>query len=120
MSMQELICIGCPLGCLMTVEINGEDISVSGNTCPRGKIYANKEIISPMRAVTSSVKVNNGVIACVSVKTECDIPRDKIFECMEEIRKCIIEAPVYIGDVILESCAGTGVAVVATKNVERR
>ena len=30
---RELICIGCPLGCLLTVEMKGtEVVSVTGNT----------------------------------------------------------------------------------------
>jgi len=119
MNTQELTCIGCPLGCSMVVTVSGDDIFVSGNTCPRGEIYAKKEVTCPTRVVTSSVKVKNGTIACVSVKTETDIPKDKIFECMEEIRKALVEAPVRIGDVIIENCTGTDVAIVATKNVER-
>ena len=54
----------------------------------------------------------------VSVKTEHDIPKGKIFECMDEIRKVTIPAPVKIGDVVIADCAGTGVSIVATKNVE--
>jgi CxxC motif-containing protein len=36
---------------------------------------------------------------------------------MNEIMKIEVNAPVMIGDVIIENCAGTGVSVVATKNV---
>ena len=36
MEVRELICIGCPLGCPLTVRMDGEEISVSGNTCNRG------------------------------------------------------------------------------------
>ena len=53
----------------------------------------------------------------VSVKTKEDIPKGKIFEIMEEIRKTTINAPVAIGDVVIENCAGTGIPVIATKNV---
>ena len=118
MNIQKLICIGCPLGCSLTVSIEGEDISVSGNTCTRGEVYAKKEVTGPMRVVTSSVRVKNGSIPRVSVKTEKDIPKAKIFECMSEIRKLEVEAPIRIGDVMIENCAGTGVALVATKNVD--
>lgn len=118
MKRQELICIGCPLGCTLSVVSDGDKISVTGNTCPRGETYAQKEVTSPTRIVTSSVKVKNGLISRVSVKTEKDIPKEKIFACMEVIRGSEIEAPVHIGDVIVEDCAGTGVNVVATKNVK--
>lgn len=117
MEVRELTCIGCPLGCPLTVRMDGSEISVSGNTCKRGEDYAKKEVVNPTRIVTSSVHVAGGEITMVSVKTKQDIPKDKIFECMSEIRRASVQAPVAIGDVIIENCAGTGVAVIATKNV---
>lgn len=119
MEKRELICIGCPLGCPLTVTMEGPEITVTGNTCKRGEIYAKKEVTNPTRVVTSSVHVKDGVIAMVSVKTKDDIPKDKIFACMEEIRGVSVTAPVHIGDVVIENCAGTGVPVIATKNVEK-
>lgn len=117
MEKRELICIGCPLGCPLTVTIDGEQISVAGNTCKRGEDYGKKEVTNPTRTVTSSVRVENGVISMVSVKTKTDIPKGKIFACMEEIQRTSVKAPVHIGDVIVKDCAGTGVDVIATKNV---
>ena len=73
----------------------------------------------PTRIVTSSVKVEGGVLAKASVKTASDIPKGKIFDCMKEIRACVVKAPVQIGDVVIENCAGTGVSVVVTKDVEQ-
>ena len=116
---RELICIGCPMGCPMTVTMNGDEITVAGNTCPRGEAYAKKEVTNPTRIVTSSVVVEGGAIARASVKTESDIPKGKIFDCMAEIRQCKVSAPVHIGDVVIENCAGTGVNIIVTKNVER-
>ena len=87
------------------------------STCKRGDDYARKEVLSPTRIVTSSVHVNGGELEMVSVKTKEDIPKGKIFEIMEEIRKTTINAPVAIGDVVIENCAGTGIPVIATKNV---
>lgn len=117
MEKRELICIGCPLGCPLTVTINGEDITVEGNTCKRGDTYAKKEVTNPTRIVTSSVKIMNGELERVSVKTASDIPKGKIFDIMDEIRNTVVEAPIAIGDIIITDCAGTGVDVVATKNV---
>ncbi len=117
MERRELICIGWPMGCPMTVEMDGTDIRVSGNTCPRGEDYAKKEVLSPTRIVTSSVKVEGGDMAMVSVKTEHDIPKGKIMDIMAEIHGAQAKAPVAIGDVVIEDCAGTGVNIVATRNV---
>lgn len=114
----ELVCIRCPIGCRIAVEKNEEGIlAVSGNSCKRGEEYARKELTNPTRTVTSTVRVKNGKHPCVSVKTKEDIPKEKIMECMKTLKKMEIEAPVHIGDVIIENVAATGVAVIATKNV---
>ena len=73
---------------------------------------------NPTRIVTSIVRVIGGRIPMVSVKTKSDIPKSKIFECAKALQNVQVEAPVHIGDVIVENVAGTGVSVVATKNVE--
>ena len=119
MEVRNLICIGCPLGCPVTVTMEGEDIQVTGNTCPRGADYARKEVLSPTRIVTSSIRVNDGVIARVSVKTKNDSPKPKSFEVMDEIRNTRVDAPVTMGQVLISDCAGTGVEIIATKSVER-
>ena len=119
MEQKNLICIGCPLGCQITVEMeNGEVVSVSGNTCKRGDDYARKEVTSPTRIVTSTVKVNGGNSLTVSVKTKSDISKDKIFDCAKALKEVEVNAPVAIGDVLLFNVAGTGVDIVATKGVE--
>ncbi len=119
MEKRELTCIGCPLGCQITVEMeNGEVISVTGNTCKRGDVYARKEVTDPTRIVTSIVNVDGGTIPMVSVKTRSDIPKGKIFDCARALKGVAVQAPVHIGDVIVKDVAGTGVDVIATKNVE--
>ena len=117
MEIKNLTCIGCPMGCALTVSIEADHIGVEGNTCPRGADYAKKEVTNPTRIVTSSVRVNGADIARVSVKTASDVPKSKIFDCMKEISAVQLNAPVSIGDVVIENCAGTGVSVIATKNV---
>ena len=119
MEKRDLICIGCPMGCALSVEIEGNEVvNVTGNTCKRGDIYARKEVLSPTRIVTSTVKVDGGSLAMVSVKTKEDIPKGKIFDCLMALKNVSVKAPVRIGDVVLANVAETGVDVVATKNVE--
>nr|WP_294469354.1 DUF1667 domain-containing protein [uncultured Sellimonas sp.] len=120
MDIRQLTCISCPMGCPITVEMeDGQIINVTGNTCKRGEVYARKEVTSPTRIVTSTVKVKGGTADMVSVKTKEDIPKDKIFDCIRALKGIEAEAPVQIGDVILKDAAGTGVDIVATRNVER-
>lgn len=119
MEKRELICIGCPLGCRITVSMeNGEVVDVTGNTCKRGEAYAVKEVTAPARTVTSTVIVKGGTLRMVSVKTQTDIPKEKIQDCMAALKGVCVEAPVHIGQVIVENVAGTGVNVVATKNIK--
>lgn len=121
METRELTCIGCPLGCALRVELNdaGEVVSVSGNTCKRGEEYGRREVTAPVRMVASTVRVTGGKAAVVPVRTATDIPKGKIFDCMDEIRNAVVAAPVKIGDVVIENVAGTGVSIVASKAVER-
>ncbi|MBR3231777.1 MAG: DUF1667 domain-containing protein [Lachnospiraceae bacterium] len=117
-----LTCIGCPLGCQLEVmmDANGDIQLITGNTCPRGEKYARKEVTSPTRIVTSSVRVygsRNGE-RMVSVKTASDVPKGKIMEVIRDLAGVSVPCPVRIGDVLLRDIAGTGVDMIATKNVD--
>ena len=111
-----LTCIRCPMGCALSVEVEEKKVlSVTGNRCKRGSEYARKEVISPTRTVTSTVRTQDGRV--VSVKTKEDIPKGKIYECMAAINEVVVHTPVVIGEVIINDVAGTGVDVIATKNL---
>lgn len=117
----KMTCIVCPRGCDITVEIeNGEVLNISGNACDRGLEYARNEAVNPVRTLTSTVAVINGVHPRVSVKTEKEIPKGKMMECAKALKGVVVEAPVKIGDVVLEDVVGTGVNIVATINIEKK
>lgn len=115
---KELTCIACPMGCALKVQIEGEQITVTGNTCKRGEVYGIKEVTAPTRIVTSQIPVLGGNIPCVSVKTASDIPKEMIPQCMGALKGIRVKAPVHIGDVIISDIGGTGVEIIATKNVQ--
>ena len=120
MEIKNLTCITCPLGCSLTVrQENGQILDISGNTCPRGADYARQEILSPSRTVTTTIEVKNGTERMLPVKTAHEIPKDKIMDCMKCIKIIRVQAPVHIGDIILENAAGTGTAVIASKTVQK-
>ena len=77
MEERNLTCIGCPLGCALKVTIDGENVTVTGNTCKRGADYGAKEVTHPMRIVTSTVCVKNGTIPMVSVKNSTGYSKGK-------------------------------------------
>lgn len=113
---RDMTCIICPRGCALKVKIDGDNITVSGNSCPRGEQYATDECTNPTRTVTSTVRVENREDTMVSVKTGDPVPKDKIFEVMRLIREKSVSAPVGIGDIIIKNVFGTN--IVATKNIE--
>ena len=111
---RELTCIVCPVGCSLIAETeDGVVKSVSGNTCPRGKVYAESECIFPMRTITTTVKCKSGEL--LPVKTKGVIPKEKIFEAMKIINNQTPVLPIRIGDVIIKDMLGTD--VVAAKNI---
>lgn len=110
---RELTCIVCPLGCRMTVELeNGEVASVTGNTCPRGKKYANDECTHPMRTLTTIARTERGGV--ISVKTSCAIPKERMFDAMKGINEATVKLPARIGDVVIRDLLGTGADVIVT------
>ncbi len=115
MEHKELTCIGCPMGCNLSVTIENEKITVTGNTCPKGAEYAKNEVTDPRRTITSTVGVNDG--RTLSVKTNQEIPKNKIKDCMEALRGITVDAPIHIGDVIIKNVVNTGADIVATKDI---
>ncbi len=113
-----ITCILCPNGCEIEVEYYAGGIKrLSGNLCERGEEYAKKEIYSPERGLTTTVLLNNGETPLISVKTSKPIPKEKIFNILDEVSKVRVDAPVKIGDVIIKNVLGTGADIVATKNM---
>ena len=120
MKQVELTCICCPVGCNLRAHLDGDSIlTVTGNGCKRGDEYARQECVSPVRVITAAVPVKNGKLARVSVKTAAPVPKERIFDVMDAIRRISAEAPVHIGDVLCKNIAGTGVQLIATRNAER-
>ena len=111
---KELTCIACPLGCSVTVTLDGDMIiSVEGNTCPRGKEYAVTECTAPVRTLTTTVRCTDGSL--LSVKTARPIPKDKMMEAMAVINSATATPPVSVGDVIIKGLFGTDVIATQEK-----
>ena len=114
---RELTCICCPVGCALTVTIAADNsVTVTGNRCPRGAAYGEKEVTNPTRIVTSTVRVEGYPDTVVSVKTASDIPKGRINDCMKAPADVTATAPIHVGDVIVENIADTGVNIVATRS----
>ncbi len=114
---KELICISCPMGCHL--KVNAETKEVTGNTCKRGEIYGINEVTNPVRVITTTVKVKDGEFPVIPVKTKTPIPKELNFKSMEVLNSIEIEAPISMGDIIVKDILGTGVDVVATRNLKK-
>ncbi|MCQ2519203.1 MAG: DUF1667 domain-containing protein [Lachnospiraceae bacterium] len=125
MESRTLTCIGCPMGCQVTINydyindtVDMDSITVTGNTCPRGREYAISEITNPTRTVTGTITLSNRDGRVAPVKTKSPIPKSKVSMVAEALMTISMEAPVKIGDVVINDICDTGVEVVVTNNIE--
>lgn len=116
--MKELVCIVCPKGCRLHVD-EENDFAVTGNGCPRGAEYGKNELKNPTRVLTSTVQIEGGLHSRCPVKTDRAIAKEKLFDAMREVAAVRLQAPVAVGDTVLENIAQTGAKLVAAKTVER-
>lgn len=115
----EITCIGCPMGCSLIVSMeNDKIICVNGHECKRGEEYGIRECTNPTRMLTSTVEVEGGDMKMLSVKTDRDIPKDKIFECVKELKDIVLYAPITMGEIIIPNVLNTGINIIATKTVK--
>lgn len=118
-----LTCIICPMGCSMEVEVETDAgghkklLSVKDNGCKRGEQYASKELQNPTRTLTTTIKVEGGLLPVVPVKTAGEVPKASLLQCMEVVRRASCKAPVKRGDILLYDLLGTGINVIACADV---
>lgn len=122
-------CIICPMGCQLEAklpenyteenksEIPLEAFTVTGNTCKLGDAYARKELTNPMRTLTCTVAVTGGTRPLVSAKTDGEVPKEKLLDCMQAVKRISVKAPVKTGDIIEEDFLQTGVNLIAGETV---
>lgn len=117
---KEMACIVCPMSCHLQIEMNekGEVISVTGNTCNRGERYARNEMTHPMRMLTSTVVIKNGLYSRLPVILSGEIPKDKIHEVMQALEGVEVYAPIQINDIIMENVCGLSVNVIASRSMK--
>lgn len=115
---QIITCINCPVGCRMTVSLSdtGEFLSVTGNTCPRGAVYARQECTLPKRIITAVIPVD-GCRTPLSVKTSMPIPKEMIRDVMHELGSLHLHTPVQSGQVLIHHVLQTDADIVATRSL---
>ncbi|HHW08361.1 MAG TPA: DUF1667 domain-containing protein [Firmicutes bacterium] len=113
------LCIGCPIGCRLTVEHEGEQIKdITGFACRRGRDFAEKEHTDPRRVVTTTVTLAGGQnIARLPVKSEKPVRKSEVPVICQKLQNMVVQAPVRIGQVVLPGATSDGINVVATRHV---
>lgn len=114
---REFSCIVCPRSCTLHVEEENGEIVVTGNTCIRGHDFAVGEMTCPKRSLCSMVKTVFADVPVLPVKLSRDIPKDRIFDAMNEIRSLVLTERVGRGEVIAENLLGLGADLVATSDI---
>ena len=115
--MKELVCIVCPRGCTMTLEGEGKDVKVSGNSCKRGAEFAVSEMTEPKRTICTTVRTAFPDVPVLPVRVSKEIPKDKIFDVMAQINKVTVKERVIRGDTIIKDVLGLGADIIATSGV---
>lgn len=118
-------CTTCPSECLLTVEVERDADgnvakvrSVAGNSCPRGDKFAHQELTCPMRVLTTTVAVSGGDEALLPVRTADAIPLALHAQAMALIRGMVVDAPIRMGDIVLEDLLSTNIDLIASMDID--
>jgi CxxC motif-containing protein len=118
---KKLICVICPNGCELNAVIDEGPQPVvkeiTGELCEKGPVWAEQELLNPMRTIASSIIVDGGDYPLVSVRTDSAIPLKSILDVMKAVKSIKVKAPIRIGDVLIEKPAGTSCNIIATRYV---
>jgi len=115
--MRNLTCIECPQSCVLSVDIENSKLSkVSGNNCPKGETYAKSEVEDPQRIFTSTVLCIGLDLKMLPVRTNQPIPKNKIIEAGNEVKKIRVTNPVFLGEIIKKNFLELQVDLIATRS----
>ncbi len=114
---KKILCITCPKGCTLEITRDGETIVEIKSGCKRGHEYAEREMTDPRRMVATTVRVRNGTHPLLPVYTAAPFPKGQIQTLMEALRGVEISAPVRMGAVVLENALGSGIDILASRDM---
>ena len=115
----QYLCIGCPLGCRLEVDDDpkGDIVEIRGFSCRKGKTFAEREHTDPRRMITTTVGVTGGLWARLPVHATEEMPKQQLWDAIHALRRVTVVAPVSLGDVIVSGILGTGVDIVASRDM---
>jgi len=113
-------CIVCPTGCQIQAISKGSDVVFEGYTCNRGLEYAQQEYFEPKRILTTTIRVENGFLPLIPVRTSKPILKEKLNEALNEIAKTLVNAPIEMGEILIENILGLEANVIASRNLPKK
>ena len=113
-------CIVCPTGCQIQAISKGSNIEFEGYTCQRGLEYAQQEYFEPKRILTTTIRVENGFLPLIPVRTDKPILKEKLDEALNEIAKTQVKAPIEMGEILIENILGLGSNVIASRDLIKK
>jgi len=112
-------CIVCPTGCQIKAIKKGSEISFEGYTCKRGLEYAQQEYYAPKRILTTTIRVENGFLSLIPVRSNVPILKDKLRDALNEIAQAEVKAPIKMGDVLIENILELDVNIIASRDLAK-
>ncbi len=118
MAEQTMVCIGCPLGCDVTLKIDkkGGIKALTGNQCKEGKEYMIAEFRSPVRVFTATVLMETGK-RLLPVRTDKPVHKGQLKDLMRAVAGLRLVPPVKTGQVLIPNILGTGADLVASSSI---
>ncbi len=114
----EVICVLCPKGCLLDVNVSDGVLAVYGQGCPNGEKFASEEWYHPVRILCTTLKTDSRLFQRISVRTTLGIPKDALMTVMDALKDVIVKLPVQCGDIVVRNILGLGADVVVTQTVK--
>ena len=114
----EIICVACPKGCRLEARHENGEILITHEGCKRGREYAVSEITDPRRMVATTVRVEKGSHPLLPVYTASPFPKGRITELLTALRSVKVPTPVRVNQVVLADALGTGIDMIASRDVD--
>jgi len=113
-------CIVCPTGCQIQAISKGSDIAFEGYACERGLEYAKQEFYEPKRILTTTIRVEDGFLPLIPVRTDKPILKDRLREALNKIAKIVVKAPVKMGDILIENILELDSNIIASRDLPKK
>ena len=113
--MKKLICIICPRGC--PLEIDESTLEVRGNSCPRGRIYAESALTQPVRTVTTTVAIEGATIPRCPVRTTLPVPKALVGRIVRTMKGVTLRSPVHIGQIVARTVLDSGADITVCRDL---